>query len=70
MGSVCRLDDLVQRTDLGNTYYYKDYCDVGKNLRAQIEAAQRQLAQQKTNLENMQEDIRRKGYGNSIYEPD
>ena len=57
-------------TDLGNTYYYKDYCDVGKNLRAQIEAAQRKLAQEKTQLENIQEDIRRKGYGNSIYEPD
>jgi len=57
-------------TNLGDTYYYKSYCDVGKNLRAQIEAAQRQLAQERTKLENMQEDIRLKGYGNSIYEPD
>jgi len=57
-------------TSQGDTYYYKSYCDVGKNISGQAEAAQRQLAQEKTNLENMQEDIRRKGYGNAIYEPE
>jgi hypothetical protein len=57
-------------TNLGNTYYYKAYCDVGKGLRAQSEAAQRQLAQEKLRLADMQEYIRRQGYGNAVYEPD
>jgi hypothetical protein len=52
------------------TPYYKDWCDRGRNLKAQYEAAQRQLAQEKTKLEQMQEDIRRKGYGNGVYDPD
>ncbi|HYA23542.1 MAG TPA: hypothetical protein VEF05_05235 [Terriglobales bacterium] len=57
-------------TDLGNTYYYKPYCDVGKGLRTQAETAQRQLAQEKARLADMQEYIRRQGYGNAVYEPD
>ena len=57
-------------TDLGMTYYYKDYCDVGKGLRAQAESAQRDLAQEKARLADMQEYIRRQGYGNAVYEPD
>jgi hypothetical protein len=57
-------------TDLGNTYYYKDYCDVGKGLRAQAEAAQQELAQERARLAEMQEYIRRQGYGNAVYEPD
>ena len=52
------------------TPYYKDWCDQGRNLKAQYEAAQRQLAQEKTKLDQMQEDIRRKGYGNGVYDPD
>jgi hypothetical protein len=52
------------------TPYYKDWCDRGRNLKAQYEAAQHQLAQEKTKLEQMQEDIRRKGYGNGVYDPD
>jgi|SRR5580698_7912425 len=52
------------------TPYYKDWCDRGRNLKAQYEAAQRQLAQEKAKLEQMQEDIRRKGYGNGVYDPD
>lgn len=57
-------------TELGSTYYYKEYCDVGKGLRAQTETAQRQLAQEKARLADMQEYIRRQGYGNAVYEPD
>jgi len=57
-------------TDLGNTYYYKPYCDVGKGIRAQTETAQAQLAQEKARLADMQEYIRRQGYGNAVYEPD
>lgn len=57
-------------TDLGTTYYYKDYCDVGKGLRAQAEAAKGQLAEEKARLAGMQEYIRRQGYGNAVYEPD
>jgi len=49
---------------------YQDYCDTGRNLKAQYEAAQSQLAQEKARLEQMQENIRRKGYGNAIYDPD
>jgi hypothetical protein len=52
------------------TPYYKDWCDRGRNLQAQYEASQRQLAEEKGKLEQMQEDIRRKGYGNGVYDPD
>jgi len=52
------------------TPYYKDWCDRGRNLKAQYEASQRQLALEKAKLEQMQEDIRRKGYGNGVYDPD
>ncbi len=52
------------------TPYYKDWCDTGRNLKAQYEASQRQLAQEKVRLEQMQENIRRAGYGNGVYDPD
>lgn len=50
--------------------YYKDWCDTGRNLKAQYDASQRQLGQEKIRLDQMQENIRRKGYGNAIYDPD
>jgi hypothetical protein len=49
---------------------YKDYCDTGRNLKAQYDASLAQLAQEKTRLDQMQENIRHKGYGNAIYDPD
>jgi len=52
------------------TPYYKEWCDRGRNLKAEYEASQLQLAQEKVKLEQMQEDIRRKGYGNGVYDPD
>jgi hypothetical protein len=52
------------------TPYYRDWCDRGRNLKAQYEQLQRQLAQEKANLEQMQEKIRRAGYGNGVYDPD
>jgi len=52
------------------TPYYKEWCDRGRNLKAQYDASQGQLAQEKARLEHMQEDIRRKGYGNAVYDPD
>jgi hypothetical protein len=52
------------------TPYYKDWCDAGRKLKAQYDVAQVQLTQEKTHLEQMQENIRRKGYGNGIYDPD
>jgi hypothetical protein len=52
------------------TPYYKDWCDAGRKLKAQYDAAQVQLTQEKSRLEQMQENIRRKGYGNGIYDPD
>lgn len=48
----------------------KDWCDTGRNLKAQYDGAQTQLAQEKARLEQMQEVIRRKGYGNAVYDPD
>jgi len=50
--------------------YYKDWCDTGRNLKTQYDAAQVQLNQGKARLEQMQENIRRQGYGNAIYDPD
>jgi hypothetical protein len=52
------------------TTYYRDWCDRGRNLKAQYEQLQRQLAQEKAKLEQMQEKIRRAGYGNGVYDPD
>jgi hypothetical protein len=53
-----------------STPYYKDWCDAGRNLKAQYDAAQGQIKQENANLEKMQEAIRRKGYGNAVYDPD
>jgi hypothetical protein len=50
--------------------YYKDWCDTGRNLKAQYDASQRQLDQEKVRLEQVQESIRRQGYGNAVYDPD
>lgn len=50
--------------------YYKEWCDTGRNLKAQYDVAQNQLKQEKAQLEQMQEAIRRKGYGNAVYDPD
>jgi hypothetical protein len=52
------------------TPYYKDWCDRVRNLKAQYEASQLQLTQEKVKLEQMQEKIRRAGYGNAVYDPD
>ncbi len=52
------------------TPYYKSWCDTGRNLKAQYDASQLQLTQEKARLEQTQEDIRRKGYGNAVYDPD
>lgn len=52
------------------TPYYKGWCDTGRNLKAQYDASQLELVQEKARLEQMQEDIRRKGYGDSVYDPD
>ena len=50
--------------------YYKDWCDTGRNLKAQYDASQTQLAQETARLEQMQENIRRAGYGTAVYDPD
>lgn len=54
----------------GDDPQFKDWCDIGKSLRSSLESSQRQFAQEQTKLEQMQEDIRRKGYGNAVYDPD
>jgi hypothetical protein len=50
--------------------YIKDWCEIGIRLQAAYETSQRQLAEEKERLEQMQEDIRHKGYGNAVYDPD
>ncbi len=50
--------------------YNKDWCAIGRGLQSAYDTSQRQLAQEKARLEQMQEDIRRKGYGNAVYDPD
>jgi hypothetical protein len=52
------------------TPYYKDWCDAGRNLKAQFDAAQAELTQEKSRLDQMQENIRHKGYGNGVYDAD
>jgi hypothetical protein len=53
-----------------DTELYKSWCDIGRNLKDATDASQRQLIQEKARLEQMQDNIRRAGYGNSIYDPD
>jgi hypothetical protein len=52
------------------TELYKSWCDIGRNLKDATDASQLQLAQEKARLEQMQENIRRAGYGNAVYDPD
>jgi len=53
-----------------DTEMYKSWCDIGRNLRDATDASRRQFAQEKARLEQMQENIRRAGYGNGVYDPD
>jgi hypothetical protein len=48
----------------------KEWCDTGRSLKGEYDKSQTQLDQEKVRLEQMQEDIRRKGYGNAVYDPD
>jgi hypothetical protein len=57
-------------TTLHDSPYYQAWCDTGRSLKAQYDASQRQLEQEKTRLAQMQEAIRRKGYGNAVSDPD
>lgn len=52
------------------TPYYKDWCDTGRSIKTQYDAAEGQLKKENANLEKMQENIRRKGYGNAVYDPE
>jgi hypothetical protein len=53
-----------------DTEFYKSWCDIGRNLKDATDASQRQLGQERVRLEEMQENIRRAGYGNAVYDPD
>ena len=44
-------------------------CDVPQKLNADYEADKAQLAQEKKNLASMQEEARKMGYANSVYDP-
>jgi hypothetical protein len=44
-------------------------CDVPQKLAADYEAAKAQLEQEKKNLVSMQEEARKMGYANSVYDP-
>jgi hypothetical protein len=61
---------LVCGTSLYSSPDNKEWCDTGRNLKAQYDSSQTQLDQEKARLEQMQDGIRRKGYGNSVYDPD
>ena len=47
----------------------KNACDLPPRLNAELERAKSQLKAEKANLEEMQEEARRMGYGNSVYDP-
>ena len=47
-----------------------DWCAEGRNLKAAYDNSQQQLTQEKSRLTQMQEEIRQKGYGNGVYDPD
>jgi hypothetical protein len=53
-----------------STPYYNSWCGRGRKLKSQYDAAESQLKKENAHLEKMQEDIRRKGYGNAVYDPD
>ena len=61
----CNLPDYIQERR-----GYKDWCDEPDKLEADIAAAQKELATERTSLDAMQEDARQQGFGNSIYDPD
>jgi hypothetical protein len=61
---------LVCGTSLYSSPDNKEWCDTGRNLKAQYDSSQTQLDQEKARLEQMQDGIRRKGYGSSVYDPD
>ena len=47
----------------------KNTCDLPPRLTAEYERAQSELKTEQANLEEMQEEARRMGYGNSVYDP-
>jgi len=47
----------------------KNTCDLPPRLTAEYEREQSQLKAEQSNLEEMQEEARRLGYGNSVYDP-
>lgn len=47
----------------------KNTCDLPPRLSAEYERAKSQLETEQANLEEMQEEARRLGYGNSVYDP-
>ena len=61
----CNLPDYIQERR-----GYKDWCDEPDKLEADIAAARKELATERTSLDAMQEEARQQGFGNSIYDPD
>ena len=61
----CNLPDYIQERR-----GYKDWCDEPDKLEADIAAAQKELATERTSLDAMQQEARQQGFGNSIYDPD
>ena len=64
------VDSNICWTSLHDDEYYKSWCDVGRNLKDARDTSQSQLASEKAKLDQMQENIRRAGYGNAVYDPD
>lgn len=69
-GSKVSAKGAICATPQRNTAYYKDWCNTPQSLDAESKAARIELAREKSSLEKFQDDIRRKGYGIQIYDPD
>lgn len=49
---------------------YKDWCDTPKRLQADAEKTQAAIEGAQKDLEQIQEQVRRMGYGNAFYDPE
>lgn len=59
-----------QISDALSWHPYQDWCDEPDKLQDEIDATQKQLDSERAVLDSLQEEARRQGFGNSIYDPD
>ncbi len=51
-------------------HYYDDWCNAPDKLQDEIDADKKRLDEERRVLEGLQEEARKKGYGNAAYDPD